>query len=213
MFRLCAKLALLLLLCSSVARAQSQNLFFVPLTFPGSGTAFTADLNNDGKAELINADGTVLLGNGDGTFKTGTPWFVSGQTPGNLVAVADFNSDGKPDLLLVNQGTAACCTVFVMLGNGDGTFQAPITTANMGTSLGSVMVADFNGDGKLDIVGIGAGGVWVFFGKGDGTFTVPGVQFALTRVNQLAIGDFNGDGKTDILVATGASDITAQGSL
>jgi hypothetical protein len=207
-----AKILLGILIVASIAHAQTQNMFFQPPVFPGGGPYFTADLNLDGKADLIGSDGTVLLGNGDGTFKTGTPWTTNAPNFTQLAAVADFNGDGKPDLLL--RGNQNCCFMYVLLGNGDGTFQAPITSSNMGTTLDPVFAVDVNGDGKPDLVGLGAGGLWVFFGKGDGTFSVPGTQYPISLHGlQLVLGDFNGDHQPDILVATQAADLVSAGSI
>jgi hypothetical protein len=103
-------------------QVQAQVSFFQPPTFSGSGNVFVADFNGDGKLDILTSDGTMSLGNGDGTFKSGTPVSVSTS---QVLAVADFNGDGKPDLL--EQGTG---TLLVMLGKGDGTFQAPISTAS-----------------------------------------------------------------------------------
>ena len=115
------------------------------------------------------------------------------------VAVGDFNGDGKPDLVVVNQGSN---TVSVLLGNGEGTFQPAVDYA-VGTSPYSVAVGDFNGDGKLDLAVADGGNdnVGVLLGNGDGTFQ-PAVNYAVgTFPVSVAVGDFNGEGKLDLVVA------------
>jgi hypothetical protein len=187
---------LVLVVLSLPSRAPAQNLFFLPPTYAGSGFTVTVDLNSDGKPDLVSSDGTVQLGNGDGTFKTGTPWSVSGLNGpgvGTPFGTGDFNGDGKPDLA-VSIGTF----LYVLMGNGDGTFRAAIST-NIGTFLGSFVVADVNRDGKPDIVASDGSSIFVFLGNGDGTFKAGQVfSPSSTAWGHLTLGDFNGDGKVDI---------------
>lgn len=199
-----AALACLVLL-STATKAQNQNLFFSPPTYPGGGLILTADFNQDGKADLVSGDGTVMLGNGDGTFRTTTPWTATAPSGARLLAAADFNGDGKPDLL-VSSSSSLC----VLPGNGDGTFQTPVCTA-VGIDLGTVVVRDVNGDGKADVLGL-SGALFVFLGKGDGTFA-PAVTYSVANSAAiLATGDFNGDGKLDVVVANAAPNNTASGT-
>ncbi len=163
----------------------------------GSEASFVAaaDVNGDGKDDLLVANGTgvgVLLGNGDGTFQAANTFSAGGS---GAIAVGDVNEDGRPDLIVAN-GTGAA----VLLGNGDGTFETPTTFGSGGAN--AVAVADVNGDGRLDIVitnGISAG---VLLGNGDGTF-----QVAVTYGSggeyptSVAVEDVNGDGKPDVVVA------------
>ena len=111
-----------------------QVSFFQPPSYAGSGTLFSADFNGDGKPDLLSSDGTLQLGNGNGTFTAGT------QVPGTPLAIADFNGDGKPDVLETGTGT-----LLVLLGNGDGTFKAAVTTAS-GAALQPIAATDLNGD-------------------------------------------------------------------
>jgi hypothetical protein len=113
-----------------------------------------ADFNGDGKLDLAvaNYDGgtvTILLGNGDGTFApaSGSPLTV-GLNPIAL-AVGDFNSDGKADLVVANQTDN---TLTILLGNGDGTFTpAASSPFAVGTVPFSIAAGDFNGSGRLGI--------------------------------------------------------------
>src|SRR5262249_13592884 len=122
------------------------------------------------------------------------------------VAVGDFNRDGRPDLAVANGDSN---DVSVLLGNGDGSFQAP---RKLGVGLlfppFSVAVGDFNGDGKLDlaVADLGLNLVLVFLGNGDGSFRE---QFwsgfvGITPLS-IAVGDFNGDGWLDLAVANQVS--------
>ena len=188
---------------------QAQVSFFQPPSFSGAGTVFVADFNGDGKLDILTSDGTMNLGNGDGTFKLGT--HISGTSSSNpVLAVADFNGDGRSDVL--EQGTG---TMLVLLSNGDGTFQAPISSPSI-QSLGPVASIDLNGDGKADVVGMCCSGgatfgstLFVYISKGDGNFS-PAVQYNLGFVPQypgasLSLGDFNGDGKIDAAVSASGS--------
>ena len=179
----------------AVPHAHAQVSFLQPLSFQGSTPEVDADFNRDGKLDIATSS-TLLLGNGDGTFKTPINLSVSG----NLVATADFNDDGNPDLLIASSQSTV---LSVLLGNGDGTFQAPKST-NVGISFGGLAVADVNGDGKPDVLGVVVGGqVFVFLGNGDGTFKA-GVPYSAGPNPYLMVtGDFNGDGKVDIATADG----------
>jgi hypothetical protein len=87
--------------------------------------------------------------------------FTTGRSP-RSVAVGDFNGDGKPDLAVANQGSN---NVSVLLGNGDGTFQAARNFA-AGSSPSSVAVGDFIGVGRLDLaVGNAGNGFDLYGGK------------------------------------------------
>ncbi len=125
--------------------------------------------------------------------------FAGGTNPIS-VAVADFNSDGRPDVAVVNNGDG---TVSVLLGNGNGTF-APQQTFAVGRSPQSVAVGDFNRDGRPDLAVANQtdSTVSVLLGNGDGTFK-PQQAFAVGRFpGSVAVGDFNGDGRPDLAVAS-----------
>jgi hypothetical protein len=93
-------------------------------------------------------------------------------------------------------------TLTVLLGKGDGTFSAPISSAS-GQSATDLAVADFNKDGKLDaaVSNIGSNTFQVFLGNGDGTFQ-PALTFStLNGPRSITAGDFNQDGSIDLAVA------------
>jgi hypothetical protein len=113
--------------------------------------------------------------------------------------VGDFNGDAKPDLAVANENPS---NVSILLGNGNGTFQAA-ANFGVGSQPTSVVVGDFNGDGTLDLaVGNEAStNVSILLGKGDGTFLAPDNYGAGGGPVSIATGDFNGDGKPDLAVA------------
>jgi FG-GAP-like repeat/FG-GAP repeat len=125
--------------------------------------------------------------------------FLVGQAP-SVVAVADLNSDGKPDVVVANRGSS---NVSVLLGNGDGTLQ-PAVNYPVGTNPSSVQIGDFNGDGKLDLIvaNEASSTLSALLGNGDGTFQSQMVTNLSTGLypSALAVGDFNGDKKLDVAV-------------
>lgn len=173
------------------------------------------DFNGDGELDFAVANYgsnnvTVLLGQGDGTFLKPSS-FDLGKNPTGIAA-GDMNGDGKLDLVVANQncpyGRSPCGTgtVSVLLGNGDGTFQAH-KDFPVGHPISDVTIGDFNGDGKLDLAVVGrdpadvqSASVSILLGKGDGTFRAP-VRYRLnTNPCSVATADFNADGKLDLVV-------------
>jgi len=164
-----------------------------------------------GKLDLVVTNGSdntvsVLLGNGDGTFQpqvayTTTGAYPQGNTP-RWVAIADVNKDGHLDLVTADLGGG----ISVLLGNGNGTFQAPVfysdvlNNSGVGLQAYAVAIADLNGDGNPDVVTASWTGdaVNVFLGNGDGTFK-PAVSYPVPYATTVAIADLNG--KQDLIVA------------
>ena len=143
----------------SVLLGNGDGTFRPAVYFPaGTLPSFVAvgQFNADGILDLAvtNAwsnDVSVLLGNGDGTFQAPRS-FAVGSSPLSA-AVADINGDGRLDLAVANYGNPSVGdlgNVVVLLGNGDGTFQ-PALPFTVGTNPESVVVGDFNRDGKLDL--------------------------------------------------------------
>ncbi|HEY2468043.1 MAG TPA: FG-GAP-like repeat-containing protein [Terracidiphilus sp.] len=133
--------------------------------------------------------------------------YSTGGTPVKIVT-ADFNRDGKPDVVALNSNNV----LSIVLGSGNGAFGASKTIATLPAntaSLSARMVAgDFNGDGNQDVVVLPSGGnfIRVFLGHGDGTFAAPvSLLHGLPSAGDLEVGDFNGDDKADIVVANATS--------
>jgi hypothetical protein len=166
--------------------------------------AVVGDFNGDGIQDIaiVNTGSTgsvdIYLGEGDGTFPTMTKYAESTSSDYRSIVIGDFNRDGHPDLIITdhNQG------VIVLLGNGDGTFQLPVTYP-AGAALGNIVVGDVNGDGSEDLVVANNGSSYatLLLGNGDGTFQL-GIDLAVpgNQSGSVALADFNGDGNLDLVV-------------
>jgi FG-GAP-like repeat/Abnormal spindle-like microcephaly-assoc'd, ASPM-SPD-2-Hydin len=183
----------------------------------------TGDFNNDGNLDFLISDPSlilqVLLGNGSGSFTAVNMDLSSFTSQLRGVIQGDFNGDGKLDVVCYCESLSVTYAVEVLLGNGDGTFQSPIQSPTASTQnglpgpvLAPGTTADFNGDGKLDLVvmgGVGSPGLGIpgemqiLLGNGDGTFS-QGQIYSLSPdfiPAYAAAADFNGDGKLDLAVA------------
>jgi hypothetical protein len=172
------------------------------------GSVAVADVNHDGKPDVIVAntfDGTVdvLLSDGRGhlTRSIGSP-FACGKNP-NDIAVGDFNGDGNLDLAIANTETPY---ITILLGDGKGGFvpsaHSPFDTHSY-PHVHGVAVADFNSDGKLDVVtdSWGHDQILMFLGDGKGDLFLPGQPFKTGKrpYQRLRTADFNHDGKPDVV--------------
>lgn len=131
----------------------------------------------------------------------------TGGTPVKMIT-ADFNHDGKPDVVALNSNNV----LSILLGSGSSSFAASKTIATLPANtanLAARMVAgDFNGDGHQDVALMASPGnlVKVFLGHGDGTFAAPvSIADGLPSAGDMLTGDFNGDDKADVVVANGTS--------
>jgi uncharacterized protein (TIGR03437 family) len=125
-----------------------------------------------------------------------------------ILASGDFNGDGLPDLAVATSPEEG--TITILLASRTGVFvPAPASPISVGWSNTGIVVADFNGDGKLDIACVGAtlgtAGIQIFLGDGHGGFTpMPPILKSTVGFNDLQaidVGDFNHDGNTDLVVA------------
>ncbi len=204
--------------------AQAQN---PPVLTPGqqvtqsaqSFRVISADVNNDGFADLISLESTstssqieIYLSNGDGTFKAPFPVFEATNIAD--VAIGDFNQDGSLDLAIgINTGSifdpATKGSVTVIFGNGQGSFGGGQTYAVQG-AVGGIAAGDFNNDGMMDLVTVGAMSKSVtILTNAHGSFTASSFSvpthfdtsnpgFLPDFLTGIVAGDFNADGKIDL---------------
>ncbi|MBI4907154.1 MAG: VCBS repeat-containing protein [Acidobacteria bacterium] len=203
---------LIIHLVAAVTAFAQVPVFVPPTAFLSNGTSVTgastywsvaADFNRDGRVDLAAPDNrvsnnilgyTIALSTPVGGYSA--PLSTSAGFYVNNLCAADFNNDGKPDLLLTGGSATA-----LVLGNGDGTFSglrfvSVVVTPSAG---GNCAAADINKDGNQDILIPGSSGLSVSLGNGDGTFRAPVLYATPFASVYVLTGDFNNDGALDAM--------------
>jgi hypothetical protein len=194
----------------SVLAGNGDGSFSAPVDYPtGLGPNWVAlgDVNGDGRLDIVATSAedsspgvvSVLLAKAGGKFAAHVDYAV-GAYP-HSVALGDLNGDGNLDMVVVNWSVLGAGSMSVLMGKGDGSFRAAVDHT-AGVDPNSVVLADLNGDGKLDIVAANYPSVvTVWLGNGDGTFAAMAGYSTGENTQSVAVGDIDGDGKLDIVVA------------
>lgn len=190
--------------------AESLAYSLVIGSMGGAGFVQLFDVNGDGDldayVDFVTVGSKFFLGNGDGTFAAP----IDAPLVEGAVASGYFNGDGHLDLAMGRASSpspAMTQAVRILLGNGDGTFAAPVDYEGGGRW--AMVAADFDQDGILDLAfnsstsaaGVNGGNVGVLLGLGDGTFQAPPLVFSvipIPTVARMVTADFNGDARPDI---------------
>ena len=227
-------LSLTVFVSARSAQAQSNTASFEIFSDPTHfgvtssqvpAAAIIGDFNKDGKPDIVaatyNSDFVANLsfiaGNGDGSFQTATTVYTAtaNTTEYPLLAV-DLNHDGNLDLITTSTpSNSPNPTPHIFLGNGNGTFGAPMVLPGTLSNFVGLAVADFNGDGYPDIAvaygdysGSASGTIQIFTNSGAGLFTLAktiAASTAIPTVTSLSAADVDEDGHVDLVVGTNSS--------
>lgn len=179
---------------------------------PTPGGLAIGDVNGDGKPDVVLTNhehprAQVLLADGRGGLVAapGSPLELDLRPHAHSVAMADLDGDGKPDLAFNDMARGG---VLLALGRGDGSFRPAAALVSVGgrRAYHNLAAADFDGDGKSDLVVPlhPDRSVAVLRGSGGGHFApAPGSPIAIGRTAfYVGVGDLDGDGKPDIAIVT-----------
>ena len=167
-----------------------------------------ADVNNDGWPDLITANNSgkslsVLTNNGTGGFVLASTLSLGSPSAPQSVAAADFDGDGRLDLVCANSLSAS----FTVWSNSGGGIFVSNTSFNTGTAGMNVptwvTTVDVNGDGKPDILGVcNNSGTYlnVWTNNGTGGFASAPVPYISSGISCVTAADVNGDGKPDLIL-------------
>ncbi len=161
-----------------------------------------SDVNGDGLLDIAavprKGDGArVWINGGDGSWRLGSEGLLDQSSCGGGVAFGDINHDGFVDLAVGDH----CQGLFAYTGDGQGNW----TLAAEGLprfQADDIAMADFNGDGHLDILACSSGddGIQMLLGDGSGRWRHEASTGLATKedCHEIALGDFNGDGVVDV---------------
>jgi hypothetical protein len=200
----------------------NQSFFVMPVLNPPGlpHDLAVSDVTGDGKADIITAvSGSMEVFPGGGNLTFGAP-ILSTSEPYKFTT-ADFNGDGRLDLgMIMPVGALGADVIATALGNGNGTFQAIRT--QIGSSVleplriaADLDAADFNGDGKKDLLtyNFASNDVSLFLNAGDGSL-LPHQRYGIGNTPNLGTAaDFNGDGKIDIAATIGLPPLGLQSAV
>lgn len=176
--------------------------FSPPVAYPAGQEPLAlahGDVNNDGRQDLVAMSKysiSILLGTNGGTFQQGAFYPAYNLTD---IRLGDLDGDGSLDLVTANALNGA--RAFVLIGNGDGTFQSA-TAYPLPYAAAAIVIHDFNGDGNADVAtgGLDLNGLSISLGNGDGTLQPPR-SVPSGSVQSIAVFDFDSNGTQDVALA------------